>query len=107
LAFKRFDVYVVPLDPTVGAEMRKTRPCVIISPDDMNDHLRTVIVTPLTSTLTEFRMRVRCDFQGVSGEIALDHVRTVDKRRLRKRLGRLDPQAQSALLRGLAAMFAP
>jgi mRNA interferase MazF len=94
LAPKRFDVYLVPLDPATGAEMKKTRPCLIISPDEMNDLVRTVIITPLTSSRTSFDFRARCEFQGVRGEVALDHIRTVDKRRLRKFLGRLNPADQ-------------
>jgi mRNA interferase MazF len=105
VAAKRYDVYLVPLDPATGAEMKKTRPCVIISPDEMNDLVRTVIITPLTSTLTGFDFRVRCEFQGVRGEIALDHIRTVDRGRLRKRLGRLDVRAQGRLRDMLDEMF--
>ena len=105
MATKQYDVYLVPLDPATGAEMKKTRPCVVISPDDMNDFLRTVIVTPLTSTRTNFAFRARCVFDGVSGEVALDHIRTVDKTRLRKRLGRLDSVAQRQVRDLLDEMF--
>lgn len=106
MAINRFDVYLVPLDPTVGAEMKKTRPCVVISPDEMNEFLRTVIISPLTSTQTDFVMRVRCRFQGVPGEVALDHIRTVDKSRLRKRLGKLDESTGKRVAEALLRMFA-
>lgn len=102
---RRFDVYLVPLDPATGAEMKKTRPCVVISPDEMNGFLRTVMVTPLTSTRTDFEFRATCDFDGVSGEVALDHIRTVDKGRLRKRLGRLDEATQRRVRALLDEMF--
>jgi mRNA interferase MazF len=85
--------------------MKKTRPCVIISPDEMNDLVRTVVITPLTSTLTDFEFRVRCDFQGVRGEVALDHIRTVDKVRLRKRLGRIDVPTQERVRHMLDEIF--
>jgi mRNA interferase MazF len=85
--------------------MKKTRPSVVISPDEMNDLLRTVIITPLTSTRTDFAFRVKCEFQGVTGEVALDHIRTVDKGRLRKRLGRLDPDTQKQIRERLDEMF--
>jgi mRNA interferase MazF len=105
VAVKQFDVYLVPLDPATGAEMKKTRPCVVISPDEMNDLVRTVIVTPLTSTRTRFAFRARCEFNGVPGEVALDHIRTVDKARLRKRLGRLEEAAQRRVRFVLDEMF--
>jgi mRNA interferase MazF len=106
VAPKRFDVYLVPLDPATGSEMKKTRPCVVISPDELNAFLRTVMITPLTSTATDFEFRVPCRFAGVDGEIALDHIRTVDKSRLRRRLGRLDSATQDAVVDALAEMFA-
>lgn len=105
MAAKQYDVYLVPLDPATGTEMKKSRPCVIISPDEMNDLVRTVIITPLTSTLTDFDFRVRCEFQGVRGEVALDHIRTVDKSRLRKRLGRLDTPTQARVRDMLDEIF--
>src|SRR5437773_1200780 len=86
----RFDVYLVRLDPTIGAEMRKTRPCVIISPQEMNHTVFTVIIAPMTSTTARFPWRVPCRFAGRSGEIALDQLRSVDILRLGKRLGQLD-----------------
>ena len=105
MAPKRFDVYLVPLDPAAGSEMKKTRPCAIISPDELNAFLRTVMITPLTSTPSDFEFRVSCRFAGVDGEIALDHIRTVDKSRLRRRLGRLDPATQDAVADTLVEML--
>jgi mRNA interferase MazF len=102
---KQFDVYSVNLDPTTGSEFRKTRPGVIVSPDVMNKHLKTVIVAPLTSTLKGYPSRVHTRFKGQDGEIALDQVRAVDKTRLVKRLGKIDPQTADAALQVLQTMF--
>jgi mRNA interferase MazF len=102
----RFEVHLVTLDPTVGHEIQKTRPCLVISPDDMNQHLRTVIVAPMTTRGRGYPFRPACRFQGKSGEIALDQIRTVDKTRLVKRLGRISPQTQTAVLDILDRMFA-
>ena len=102
----RFDVYLVNLDPVVGAEIQKTRPCVIISPDEMNHHLRTVIVAPMTTKGRPYPSRVPCRFEGKDGQVVLDQVRTVDKARLVKRLGRLNSRTQEAILAILAEMFA-
>lgn len=87
---KQFDVYLVNLDPTIGAEIKKTRPSVIISPDVMNKHLQTVIVAPLTHTIKNFPSRGRSNFGGQFGEIILDQMRAVDKQRLIKKQGALD-----------------
>lgn len=105
MAYHQYEVYLVPLDPTIGAEMKKTRPCAIVSPDEMNDALRTVVITPLTSSRTDFVFRVPCIFDGVKGEVALDHLRSVDKRRLRKRLGQLDGPTQAKVAQMLAEIF--
>jgi mRNA interferase MazF len=102
----RFDVFLVNLDPTVGSEIRKTRPCVVISPDEMNRFIRTVIVAPLTSKGRSYPTRVDCRFDNKDGQIVLDQIRTVDKVRLVKRIGRLDEVTQEDLLDGLAEMFA-
>lgn len=104
---ERFDVYLIALDPTLGSEIKKTRPCLIVSPDEMNRHIRTVIVAPLTSRRRDYPTRVNCTFQGTAGQIVLDQIRTVDKVRLVKRLGKLDGPAQGAVLRGLEELFAP
>ncbi len=104
---KRFDVYRVNLDPTVGSEIRKSRPCVIVSPDEMNRHIRTVIVAPLTSKGRSYPSRVECEFQGKKGQVVLDQIRTVDKRRLAKRMGKLDGATGSTVLRRLVEVFSP
>lgn len=103
---RRFDVYLVGLDPTVGNEIQKTRPCIIISPDQINPYLSTVIIAPMTTGKRSYPMRVSCQFQGKKGQIVLDQIRTVDKSRLIKNLGRLSRTAQQGVLRVLAEMFA-
>ena len=105
-SLKRFDVYQVNLDPVIGNEIAKSRPCVIISPDEMNIHLATVIVAPLTSTIKGWPSRVDSRFGGKKGEIALDQLRAVDQRRLVKRLGELEESACAGVLATLAKMFA-
>jgi mRNA interferase MazF len=106
MVIKRFDVYMVKLDPTVGSEIQKTRPCVVVTPDEMNANIRTVIVAPMTSTRHTFPSRIACDFQGKQGHIALDHLRSVDKKRFERRLGRITIAEQIEVLRALAEMFA-
>jgi mRNA interferase MazF len=103
----RFDVYLVNLDPTVGSEIKKTRPCVVISPDEMNRYIRTVIVAPMTTKGRPYPTRVECRFEGKDGQVVLDQIRTVDKVRLVKRLGRLSGAAQDKILGSLSEMFAP
>src|SRR3982751_585269 len=95
---KRFDVYLINLDPTIGSEIKKTRPCVVISPDDMNRFIRTVIVAPMTTKGASYPTRVVCRFQGKQGQIVLDQIRTVDKTRLVRRLGRVDKKSQTEVL---------
>ncbi|MEN6406848.1 MAG: type II toxin-antitoxin system PemK/MazF family toxin [Thermoguttaceae bacterium] len=102
----RFDVYLVALDPTLGSEIKRTRPCLIVSPDEANRHLATVLVAPMTTKGRRYPTRVACRFQGKQGQIVLDQLRTVDKVRLVKRLGRLAPAARHEVLKTLAAMFA-
>ena len=104
---KAGDIWLAQLDPTVGSEIQKTRPCVVISPDDMNMHLRTVIVAPMTTASRPARFRIALTFQGKQGLILLDQVRTLDRARLVKRLGALRPATLSATLQTLQAMFAP
>ncbi len=104
---KRFDVYLATLDPTLGSEIRKTRPCLIVSPDEMNRHIATVIIAPMTTRGRDYPTRVPCRFQGKQGQVVLDQLRTVDKVRLVKRLGRIAPAARSAVLAALGEMFAP
>ncbi len=103
---KRFDVYLVALNPTLGSKNKNTRPCVIISPDEMNRHISTVIVAPMTTRGRDYPTRVSCRFQRKRGQIVLDQLRTVDKVRLVKRLGRIGPSFQGSVLAVLAEMFA-
>lgn len=103
---KRFDVFLIDLDPTIGVEIQKTRPCLVISPDEMNDNIRTVIIAPMTTRSRSYPSRVSCRFQGKQGYIILDQIRTVDQQRLQKRLGRIDQQTQYAVLDALAELFA-
>ena len=105
VAVRRFDVFLVSLDPTIGAEITKTRPCVVISPDEMNRHIATVIVAPLTSKANDYPSRVRLTFQGKRGQVVLDQVRTVDKARLVKRLGTLTEPTGRAVARRLVQLF--
>jgi mRNA interferase MazF len=103
---RRFDVYLVNLDLTVGSEIKKTRPCLVVSPDEMNRHIATVIVAPMTTKGRTYPTRVPCRFQGKDGQIILDQLRTVDKVRLVKLLGRISATTRKAVLAILAEMFA-
>ena len=102
----RGEVHLVRLDPTLGSEIQKTRPCVIVSPDELNAHLRTVIVAPMTTSGRVYPWRIRCRFQNRSGYVVLDQLRTVDRERLVKRLGAISGTTLSELLGGLQEMFA-
>ena len=102
----RFDVYLVTLDPTLGSEIKKTRPCLVVSPNEPNRHLATVLVAPMTTKGRDYPTRVPCHFQGKRGQIVLDQLRAVDKARLVKRLGRISPTVQGTVLAALAEMFA-
>lgn len=104
---RRFDIYLVNLDPTVGSEIRKSRPCLIISPDEMNQYLATVIIAPMTTKGREYPTRVPCSFKGKRGQVVLDQIRTIDKSRLIKKQGKLVKDSQEAVLSILAEMFAP
>lgn len=104
---RRFDVYLVALDPTVGSEIQKTRPCLVISPDLANRHIATVIVAPMTTRGQPYPTRVACEFQGKSGQVVLDQIRTVDRSRLVRRLGALDRATCERVLDVLAELFAP
>ncbi len=105
MVIKRFDVYLIDLDPTIGSEIQKTRPCLVISPDEMNNHIATVIVAPMTTKGRDYPTRVNCQFEGKSGQIVLDQIRTVDKSRLAKRLGKISEGTQSEVLEILQEMF--
>jgi len=107
MALNRFDVYLVNLDPTVGAEIQKTRPCLIVSPDEVNHHLRTVIIAPMTTKGQDYPTRVACRFKGKDGQVVLDQLRTVDRARLVRRLGRLETTTVDRVLEVLREMFAP
>jgi mRNA interferase MazF len=106
LVMSRGEVHLVRLDPTLGSEIQKTRPCVIVSPDELNDHLRTVIVAPMTTSGRAYPWRIRCRFQNRSGYVVLDQLRTVDRERLVKRLGVLTAATLSEVLDSLHEMFA-
>lgn len=102
---RRFEIWVVALDPAVGSEMQKPRPAVVVSPDEMNNRLNTVLVVPLTKRGFVAPFRVPCQFAGINGQIALDHLRSVDKRRLERQLGQLDPVTAKTVLATLRELF--
>ena len=102
----RFDVYLINLDPTVGSEIQNTRPCLIISPDEMNRYIRTVIVAPMMTAGKDYPTRNPCEFQKKTGYIVLDQIRTIDKTRLIKRLGTLDSETQLKVISTLQRLFA-
>ncbi len=101
----RFDVFLVALDPTIGHEIKKTRLCTVVTPDEMNHNIGTVIIAPMTTKGRHYPTRVNCVFQGVEGQIALDQIRTVDKERLVKKLGQLSQVSGNRVLEVLAEMF--
>lgn len=103
---KRFDVFLVNLDPTVGVEIQKKRPCLIISPDEMNRHLKTASIAPMTTASRKLPTRIACEFAGKNGFVVLDQTRTVDKIRLIKKLGEIDETAQLKVLEKLQEIFA-
>jgi len=102
---KRFDVFLVNLDPTIGSEIKKTRPCLIISPDEMNQYISTIIIAPMTTKGRNYPTRVNCMFQGKRGQIVLDQIRTIDKNRLVKKLGTINKKTQMEVLQILQEMF--
>jgi mRNA interferase MazF len=106
VVINRFDVYLVNLDPTVGSEIKKTRPCLIISPNEMNRHIRTVIVAPMTTAGKDYPTRVMCSFKKKMGQIVLDQIRTIDKTRLVKKLGIIEPETQAEVISVLQSLFA-
>ncbi len=106
MVVNRFDVFLINLDPTIGSEIKKTRPCLIISPNEINHHIATVIVAPMTTKGQPYPTRVTCQFQGQNGQIVLDQIRTVDKTRLVKLLGQITTEEQKTVLDILAEMFA-
>jgi mRNA interferase MazF len=106
MVIARFEIYLVSLDPTIGSEIRKTRPCLVISPDEMNRHLLTAIVAPLTTVTRSYPSRVNCRFRGKQGQVVLDQIRTVDHARFAKKLGKLDKRTSAKVLNILQQMFA-
>ena len=106
MVVNRFDVYLVNLDPTIGSEIQKTRPCLIISPDEMNKHIRKIIVAPMTTAGKEYPTRVSCKFKKKKGQIVLDQIRTIDKTRLIKKLGTINPETQMEVISVLQRLFA-
>ena len=106
MVVKRFDVYLVNLDPTVGSEIQKTRPCLVVSPDEMNLNIRTVIIAPMTSAQKDYPTRVCCTFRKKQGQIVLDQIRTIDKARLIKKLGTINSRVQLDTISILQRLFA-
>ena len=107
MVIRRFEVHLVSLDPTLGHEIKKTRPCAVISPDEMNRNIATVIVAPMTTRGRGYPSRVPCVFRGKRGEVVLDQIRAVDKSRLVKRLGALTPATAVKVLETVSEIFAP
>lgn len=105
-AVHRFAVFLVNLDPTIGHEIKKTRPAVVISPDEMNQHIATVIIAPMTTQGHDYPTRIPCTFEGKDGWVVLDQIRAVDKAQLVKKLGVMKEKTQEKVLARLAALFA-
>ncbi|MBX9838393.1 MAG: type II toxin-antitoxin system PemK/MazF family toxin [Silvanigrellaceae bacterium] len=106
VSFKRFDIVLVSLDPSLGFEIQKTRPCLIISPDEINKYIKTVIIAPMTSTQKDYPTRILITFEDITGNIVLDQIRTIDKSRILKTIGKLENvKAQQNVLDTLVDMF--
>jgi mRNA interferase MazF len=105
MVVNRFDVYLINLDPTIGSEIQKARPCLIISPDEMNRHIRTVIVAPMTTASKDYPTRVSCKFKKKKGQIVIDQIRTINKTRLIKKLGSINPETQLEVISVLQRLF--
>lgn len=103
--FSRFDVLLVSLDPTLGFEIKKTRPCIIISPDEMNKYIRTFIVAPMTTQVKGYPTRISVTFDNKKGEIVLDQIRTIDKARIIKKIGKIDEECSMRVVETLKEMF--
>ena len=106
MVINRFDVCLVNLDPTIGSEIRKTRPCLVVSPNEINHNIRTVIVAPMTTKGQPYPTRVACRFKGKEGQVVLDQIRTVDQSRLVRKLGNIDRKTATNVLKLLQEMFA-
>lgn len=102
---KRYDVMLVNLDPTIGHEIKKTRPCLVISPDEMNKHIQTRIVAPMTTKSRMYPTRIACKFNNKLGQIVLDQIRTIDQKRMVKKLGQIDTKTQKKVSELLVEMF--
>jgi mRNA interferase MazF len=102
---KRYQVYLINLDPTIGSEIKKTRPCLIISPDEMNQHIKTVIIAPMTTKKRNYPTRISIQFQGKTGQVVLDQIRTIDKSRLYKKLGSISTTKAQQISSTLIEMF--
>jgi mRNA interferase MazF len=107
MVINRFEVFLINLDPTIGREIRKTRPCLVISPNEMNHHISTVIVAPMTTKGKSYPTRISCTFKGKKGQIILDQIRTIDRRRLIKKMGTINKKTQTKTLSLLQELFAP
>ncbi len=106
MVIRRGDVVLAPLEPVVGSEIGKTRPCLVISPDEMNRHAPTIIVAPLTTKPKPYPWRVGCDLDGIEGQVMLDQIRTISKDRVLKQLSATEPGLTREVLDGLARLFA-
>lgn len=105
MVVKQFEVYLVALDPTLGSEIQKTRPCVIVSPNEMNAYIKTLIIASMTTKGRDYPTRISCTFQGKKGQIVLDQIRTVDKVRLVKKLGVIEKKTREKIINCLQEMF--
>lgn len=102
---KRFDICLINLDPTLGSEIKKMRPCVVISPDEMNRNINTIIVAPMTTKSRKYPTRIKITFEGKEGQIVLDQIRTIDKIRIVRKLGKIHQKTAHEVLRSLIEMF--
>ena len=93
MVIKQYDIFLISLDPTIGHEIKKVRPCVVISPNEMNDHISTIIIAPMTTRSHSYPTRILIEFEGKKGWIALDQIRAIDKKRFLKKLGKLNKEA--------------
>ncbi len=107
MAVTRSEVYLIDLEPTVGSEIQKTRPCLVVSPDELNRHVRTIIVAPMSTKGRLYPTRIPCRFKRKQGMVVLDQLRTVDTSRIVRKLGRLDSRTMATVLSVLGEMFAP
>lgn len=102
---KRGEVYLINLDPTIGSEIQKVRPCLIVSPNEMNKYIQTIIIAPMTTTIRNYKSRITIEFNGKKGQVMLDKIRTIDKQRLIKKLGDLSKKEIKQVLSLLKEMF--